>query len=143
MRRVMSLQTPTVLWLGGGIISQLLNLNRDNDVRLTEIHTAEPLVAEPSAFKVEMATEKLKRHKSPGIYHIPAKLIKEGGSKICSEILKLINSVWNKEELPEQWKKSITVPIYKTDDKTVVVIIETYHCCQLRTKFYHTSFCKV
>ena len=41
----------------------------------TEIHTAEPLVPEPSAFETEMATEKLKRHKSPGIDQIPAELI--------------------------------------------------------------------
>ena len=30
----------------------------------------------PSAFKVEMAIEKLKRHKSTGIDEIPAELIK-------------------------------------------------------------------
>jgi hypothetical protein len=35
-----------------------------NDVRQTEIlvHTAKPLLPEPSAFEVELATEKLKRH---------------------------------------------------------------------------------
>jgi hypothetical protein len=38
-----------------------------NYVRQTEIHTAEPLVHEPSAFKVEMATENIKGHKSPGM----------------------------------------------------------------------------
>jgi len=38
-----------------------------NDVRQTEIHTAEPLVPEPSALEVEMAIKKLKSHKSPGI----------------------------------------------------------------------------
>jgi len=26
-------------------------------------------------------------------------------------------SVWNKEELPEEWKESIIVPIYKKGDK--------------------------
>jgi hypothetical protein len=41
-----------------------------------------------------------------------------GGSEIRSEIYKLINSIWNKEELPEQWKQSITVHIYKQGDKT-------------------------
>jgi len=34
-----------------------------NDVRQTEIHTAEPFVPELSSFKVEVATEKLKRHR--------------------------------------------------------------------------------
>jgi hypothetical protein len=37
-----------------------------NDVRQTEMHTAEPLMPEPSAFVFEMAIEKLKRHKSRG-----------------------------------------------------------------------------
>ena len=37
--------------------SQLLNAHGVNDVRHTEIHTAEPLLPEPSAFEVELATE--------------------------------------------------------------------------------------
>jgi hypothetical protein len=90
----------------------------DNDVRLIEIRASESLVPEPNALEVEMAIEKLKRYKSPDIDQIPAELIKAGGSTICSEIHKLINSVWNKEELPEQWKQSIIVPIYKKGDKT-------------------------
>ena len=34
---------------------------------------------EPSAFEVEMAIGKLRRHKSPDIDQIPAELIKAGG----------------------------------------------------------------
>jgi hypothetical protein len=98
--------------------SQLLNVHGDNDVKQTEIHTAEPLVPEPNAFEVEMVIEKLKRYKSPGIDQIPAELIKARGINICSEIRKLMNSIWNKEELPEQWKESIIVPVYKKGDKT-------------------------
>jgi len=41
--------------------SQLLNVHEDNDVRQAEIHTAEPLVPEPSAFEVELAIRKLKK----------------------------------------------------------------------------------
>jgi hypothetical protein len=98
--------------------SQLLKVHGDNDVKQTEIHTADPLVPEPSAFEFEMAVEKLKRYKSPGIDQIPAELIKAGGSKICSEIHKLINSIWIKEELPDQWKESIVFPVYRKGDKT-------------------------
>ena len=63
------------------------------DVRQTEIHTAEPLVPEPSAFDVAMGIGNLKRHKSPSIDHISADLIKTGGKTIRSEIHKLINSI--------------------------------------------------
>jgi len=51
-----------------------LSVHGVNAVRQTEIHTAEPLVPEPSAL-VELAIEKLKSHKSPGIDKIPAELI--------------------------------------------------------------------
>ena len=65
-----------------------------------------------------MDIENLKRHKSPDIDQIPAELFKEGGGNMCCQIHKLINSIWNKEELPEEWKQSIIVPIYKNGDKT-------------------------
>jgi hypothetical protein len=73
-------------------------------------NTTEPLVPEPSASEVEMAIEKIKRHRSPGIDQIKAELIKAGGETIRYEIHKLINSDWNKEELPEEWKESIILP---------------------------------
>ena len=88
------------------------------DVRQAEIHTAEPLVPEPSAAEVELAIDKLKSHKSPGIDQIPAELIKAGGRTICLEIHKLITSIWKKEKLPEEWKESIIVPTHKKGDKT-------------------------
>ena len=43
---------------------------------------------------------------------------KTGGRTICCEIHKLIISIRNKEELPDEWKESIIVPIYKKGDKT-------------------------
>ena len=104
------------MWMN--YFSQLLNVHGVNDIRHTEIHTAEPLVPEPSVFEVELAIKKLKSHKSPGIGQIPGELIKAGGRKICNEIHKLIISILNKEELPEEWKELIIIPIYKKGDKT-------------------------
>jgi hypothetical protein len=46
---------------------------------------AEPLVPGPSAPEVEIATAKV------------------------SAIHKLLNSIWNEQELPDQWKESIIV----------------------------------
>jgi len=82
-----------------------------NDARQTEIHRAEPLVPVLSAFEVELAIQKLKSHKSPGTDQIPAESIKAGGRNNRSEIRTLINSIWNKVELPEEWNESIIVPI--------------------------------
>jgi hypothetical protein len=58
----------------------------------------------------------LERYKFPGTDQIPAKLIK-AGETLHSEIHKLICSIRNEKEMPQQWKESIIVPIYKKSDK--------------------------
>jgi hypothetical protein len=63
-----------------------------------------------------MAIEMVKSHKFSGFDEIPADLITAGGRTIRSEIHKL-NCIWNKEELSEERKDSIIVPIYKKGDK--------------------------
>jgi hypothetical protein len=49
-----------------------LNIHGVNDVRQTELHTAEPIVPVPNALEFELAIEKLKSCISPGIDQIPA-----------------------------------------------------------------------
>jgi len=99
-------------------------------------------VPELIAFELEVAIEKLKRHKSPSIDQIPAELIKAGDRTVHSEIHNLINSVLNKEELSEEWSRSLYIFIRMVIKQTVV-IIEAYHFCQLHTKFYPTLCCQV
>jgi hypothetical protein len=98
--------------------NQVLNVHGVHDVRQMDIHTAELLVPDPALVKVEIVIGKLKSYKSPGIDQILAELIKAGG-ETYSEINRLTCCVWNKEELPQQWKESITLPIYKKGGKTV------------------------
>jgi hypothetical protein len=66
---------------------------------------------------VEIAIAKLKKYKLPRSGQIPAELIQAGGQILLPAIHKLINSVWNKEGLPDKWKESIIVPIHKKGDK--------------------------
>jgi hypothetical protein len=68
--------------------------------------------------RFETAIAKLKKYKSPGSDEIQAELIQAGGEILLSAIHKLVNSVWNNEELPDQWKKSIIVSVHKKGDKT-------------------------
>jgi len=50
-------------------------------------------------------------------------MIKAEGRKILSEILELINSIWNKEELPEEWKELIVATVCTKGDKTDCISI--------------------
>ena len=89
-------------------------------------YTAEPLVPEPGALEVGLAIENLKSHKSPGIDQKPAEMIKEGGSTIRCAIHKVIIAIWNKEELPGEWKVSIVVPIHNIGT-TVYDLLQSRH----------------
>ena len=98
---------------------------------------------EPCAFQYEIAIEKLMGNKSPSTDQIPVEMIKEGNTTIHFEIHKLITSIWNEEELPEEWKVSINVPIYKMGDKTdrcnyrgISLLSRTHK------NFYPTSCCQ-
>jgi hypothetical protein len=113
--------------------SQLLNVHNVSDVRQIEVHTAEPLIPGPSRLEVEIGIAKLKKYKTPGSDQIPAELIQEGGEILLSAIHKLINSVWNKEELSDQWKESIILPIHKKGDKTD---FNNYHGISLLSTSY-------
>jgi hypothetical protein len=71
-----------------------------------------------SHLEVETACAKFKKYKLPDTDQILAKMIQKWGQKLLSAILKLMNSVWNKEELPDPWKGSIIVSIHINFDKT-------------------------
>jgi hypothetical protein len=60
----------------------------------------------------------VKIYKSPGTDQTPAELIQTGVNTVRSGIHKHIDCFLNKEELPEQWKESVTVPIHNKGDKT-------------------------
>jgi len=64
---------------------------------------------EPSVFDVELAVEKLKSHKSPGIDQISAELITAEGRTIRHEFHKIIISIRNKEEFPVDWDESFVL----------------------------------
>jgi hypothetical protein len=108
-----------------------------SDVRQIEVHWAEPLVPGPSHLEVEIAVAKLKKYKSPGSDEILEELIQARGEIILAAIHKLINPVWNKEELSDQWKESF----FCTSSLTILTVINimVYHCYQLHTKFYRIS----
>jgi len=72
------------------LCSQLLNVLGVSGVKQRDIHTVEPLVSVPNAFELEMATEKLKRHISPGTDKIPGELIKSGVEKFTQRSINLL-----------------------------------------------------
>jgi hypothetical protein len=106
----------TILNSWNNCFSQLLNVHNITDVR--QVHTVEPLVPPPSRLEVETAIAKLSKYKSPRIDQILAEMIQAGGEILLPAIHRLINYVWNKVDLLDQWEKCIIVPMNKKFDNT-------------------------
>jgi hypothetical protein len=75
-----------------------------SDVKQIYIHVAESLVSNPSYSQIDITTWKLKIYKLPGSDKILA-----WNETLHSKIQKLINSIWNKEELPQQQEPVIVL----------------------------------
>jgi hypothetical protein len=86
---------------------------------------------------VEIAIGKLKSYKSPGADQIPAELIKAGGETLCSEIRKLICSIWN---CHSSGRNLLLYQFIKRVISLIVIIIEESPSYQLHTKFYPPFF---
>lgn len=63
--------------------------------------------------ELEEAIKKMKNDKAPGEDGIAVELIKEGGEVLREKVLELMNECWRRKEVPENWGKTILIPIYK------------------------------
>lgn len=102
--------------------NELLNSNTNDDPvanrNQTETHVQpQPFITEPSIDEVIDSISKLKNNKTPGSDSIPAELFKYGGNALVMEMHELITQIWNKEELPDDWKIGVICPIHKKGDK--------------------------
>ena len=92
---------------------------------ITPISTEEPQNILYS--EVEEAIRTLKRNRSPGSDEITAKMIQAGEEQLVRQIHLLCNKAWNESTIPEEWSKSILVPIPKKGDLS--------QCTNCRTVF--------
>jgi hypothetical protein len=88
-------------------------LGRQKPIQLTHYY----LNLIPLRLKFLLKNSKDVNH-PPGIDQILTELSQAGGNTLHTEIHKIINSIWNKEELLHQWKECIIVPIFIKGDKT-------------------------
>ena len=59
----------------------------------------------------------MNNRKSPGCDGIPIEFLKAGGDEAIRVMTNLCNSIWKMKTWPNDWKKSIYIPIYKKGDQ--------------------------
>ena len=57
--------------------------------------------------EIRTALAQLKNAKAPGMDNIPPEALKEGGPCILEALHKILNFVWEKEEIPDYWKRGL------------------------------------
>lgn len=73
-----------------------------------------PSLDEPPKFtEILSAVRSLKNKKSPGPDGLPGEILKKGGYLLLRQLYHLICKIWQSETLPQEWKDSNIVTIYK------------------------------
>lgn len=67
--------------------------------------------------ELKQAIKTLKNGKAPGCDMITSEMIKNLGENGMNTLLHIFEKVWNEEVVPEDWRTSLIVPVYKTGDK--------------------------
>lgn len=84
------------------------------DTFIPNVNNIEPTILE---CEVRSALQSLANGKTAGSDNIPIELIKEGGEEAVKVITKLCNKIWQNKVWPEDWKRSIFIPLFKKGDR--------------------------
>jgi hypothetical protein len=114
---------------------QVLNVHGVHHVRQMDVHTAEPLVPEPSLVEVQIAIGKLKSYKSPGTDNIPAELIKAGVKRYILGYTDLFVVYGIRRNCHSSGRNLLLYQIIKRAIRLIVIIIEESPSYQLPINF--------
>ncbi|XP_012544182.2 transposon TX1 uncharacterized 149 kDa protein [Bombyx mori] len=81
----------------------------------TQLPVWDEITLEPSIIRSEVteAISRLKSNKAPGPDHITAEIIKSLGERGVNAVHSICNYVWQHGEWPNDWTKSIILPLHK------------------------------
>ncbi len=68
---------------------------------------------EIGGLEVEKAIARVKWEKATGMNGITAEMLKYGGDIVVEWMLLICERAWKRGEVPDDWKKAVTVPLYK------------------------------
>ena len=101
--------------------NQLLNVPGDTDQRaldkISQRPTPNGLDNLPDETEFFNALSSTKENKAPGRCGIPAEVWKYGGEKLQQRLFDLIKEIWDKEQVPQDWKDANITAIFKKGDR--------------------------
>ena len=67
----------------------------------------------PTVEEERQAIRQLSSGKAPGLDAIPAEIFKEGGTALMGKLLTLVQIIWEKESVPQDFKDMSIIHLYK------------------------------
>ena len=102
-----------------GVLNQESNVDWDVLKSLPEQPLKEELSIVPSLSEVLKAIKQLSMNKAPGDDGIPGEIFIHGGHSVSRKLTKLIKVIWQKEEVPQDFKDANIIKLYKKGKRSV------------------------
>ena len=96
-----------------GLQNRPSSINNKAIERLPQVPVNELLDITPTLGNVQIAIRQLSGGKAPGSDWVSAEIYKEGGSALTGRLLILIQLIWLKEQVPQDFKDASIIHIYK------------------------------
>lgn len=120
------LQIPIIFWVDGKIICQLLNAGSVNDIRQIELHTAEPLLCQPSASEGEMACTMLKRYELPVLIKFRQNCSKQEAKYYIQRYINLLLLSGTKKNSQSRRTKILLYTLYNKTQQLILSRVWRY-----------------
>lgn len=91
----------------------LMNEENEREKRVEKVNSVEQVVQKISTYEVRMALKRMKVGKAVGPDEIPVEVWKCLGEAAVEFLTRLFNRILVSEKMPEEWRSSVLVPIFK------------------------------
>ena len=95
------------------VLNRPAQINNEAIDRIPQVPINHKLDLPPSEKEVDRAITQLSSGKAPGSDSIPAEVYKKGGPITLTKLTELYQSMWSKEQLPQEFRDATVVHIYK------------------------------
>ena len=95
------------------VLNRPSSINDEAIDRLPQEPIKEELNIPPSSEEVSKAIKQLSSGKAPGPDSIPAEVYKSGGPTLLTRLTELFQSMWEREQLPQEFRDATIIHIYK------------------------------
>ena len=92
---------------------ELMNVENEREARVEEVTIVDHKVAQISKSEVGKALKRMKSGKAVGRDDIPVEVWKCLGETAVDFLTRLFNRILESETMPEEWRRSVMVPIFK------------------------------